>query len=222
MCCHDYSLPTGRLITELRVPGIKFGFVKRPYDIGLQVQVEDLFLVDPIPAFGAGNELVICSSGSKLFDLPTTSLDSTQLAKDDFTSTSSLLSPRTHPEVATPEEQQELDYSVFSNDGLPIELFSTSLEENDHALLVLSYSLLTPDSPQHPATRDWDDETPSHVTDEPNIHRVSLQCTAVDAIGELISLDKVGTGDNGHVLRSLTFVESRISKTISSCLIVLQ
>lgn len=150
--------------------------------------MEDLFLVDPIPSFGAGNELVICSSGSKLFDLPTTSLDSTQPAKD---TTTSLLSPHTHPADDTSEDQQELDYSVFSNDGLPIELFSTSLEENDHALLVLSYSLLTPDSPQHPATRDWDDETPSPVTDEPNIHRVSLQCTAVDAIGELISPAKI-------------------------------
>ncbi len=183
MChrCHNNVVTAGRLITELRVPGIKCGFVKRPYDIGLQVQVEDLFLVDPILAFGPGYELVICSSGSNLLNLSSPS--SVRSNKDDFTTATSLLSPHT-PIRATSDDTSELDYSVFSNDGLPIELFSTGPVEDDHALLVFSYSLLTPDSPQHPATRDEEQETDSHMTHEPSIHSISLQCTAVDVIGE--------------------------------------
>ncbi len=174
---------TGRLITELRVPGIKSGFVKRPYDMGLQIQVEDLFLVDPIPAFGVGYELVVCSSGTKLLNLSSSSLETPRSSKDDLIAATSLLSPHA-PGVVAPDETRELDCSVFSNDGLPIELFSTELAESDHALLVLSYSLLTPDSPQHPATRDGEQEVGWHVTDEPSIHNVSLQCTAVDVIGK--------------------------------------
>lgn len=167
------------------MPGIKFGFVKRPYDIGLQVQVEDLFLVDPISAFGPGYELVVCSSGSKLLSF-SPSLETTRMARDELTTGTSLLSPHT-PVTGTPDETSEVDYSVFSNDGLPIELFSTGLAGNEHALLVLSYSLLTPDSPQHPAMRDGEQGVGCHVTHEPSIHTVSLQCTAVDVIGTSVS-----------------------------------
>ena len=176
----------GRLITELRVPGIKFGFVKRPHDIGLQVQVQDLFLVDRIQTFGPGYELVICSSGSTLLDF----VPSSPLANKDeepFNKATNLLSPDLPPQEQDEfgTHPEDLDYSVFSNDGLPIDLFSTSLEKSEHALLVLSYSLLTPNSPQHPAVRDRDeDDVTSSVGDEPNIHRVSLECTAVDAIGK--------------------------------------
>ena len=176
----------GRLITELRVPGIKFGFVKRPHDIGLQVQVQDLFLVDRIQTFGPGYELVICSSGSTLLDFTPHSPVPGRDEKSFNHQATNLLSPVSPPQeqVEISAQPDDLDYSVFSNDGLPTELFSTSLDKSEHALLVFSYSLLTPDSPQHPAVRDRDEDDVISVGEEPNIHRVSLECTAVDAIGK--------------------------------------
>lgn len=205
-----FALP-GRLITELRVPGIKFGFVKRPYDMGLQVLVQDLFLVDRIQSFGPGYELVICSSGHTLLDAspscfsPTTSESRSSVNKTANTQSPGRVSPQ-HPiagvndprvplKSATQEtDQVEYDYSVFSNDGLSTELFSNSLDQSGHALLAFSYSLLTPDSPQHPATRDQDEDEITSVGDEPNIHRVNVECTAVDAIGMLKTYDNYCNG----------------------------
>ena len=163
--------------------------------------VQDLFLVDRIQSFGPGYELVICSSGRTLLDVspsclsPTTSTPSIQpleLVPSQFPAvqtTAVVNDPFLSPKLVTQEANQVdydvNDYSVFSNDGLPNELFSSSLDQSGHALLAFSYSLLTPDSPQHPATRDQDEDEITSVGDEPNIHRISVECTAVDAIGTL-------------------------------------
>lgn len=163
--------------------------------------VQDLFLVDRIQSFGPGYELVICSSGRTLLDvspssfspitLTSTSIQSPGLVSPHFPTVQTTVavndpsSFKTVTQEANRVEFDVKDYSVFSNDGLPNELFSSSLDQSGHALLAFSYSLLTPDSPQHPATRDQDEDEITSVGDEPNIHRISLECTAVDAIGML-------------------------------------
>ena len=53
------------------------------------------------------------------------------------------------------------------------------------SLCALTYTHVSPLSPEHPAMRDLETQEVcvERLEGEPNIHRINLQCTAIDAIG---------------------------------------
>ena len=51
------------MITELKVPEVQLEFLKRPYDMSLQVVIQDLFVADRLQQLGPDYELIVCSSG---------------------------------------------------------------------------------------------------------------------------------------------------------------
>ena len=167
------SVVLGRVITELNVPEVKLEFLKRPYDITLRLLVQDLFVVDRIQAFGPEYELMVCSSGR------------------------ALLGPSPVPSRKGTNTPSSDGPSRFGRRNLGVEE-ATVLElltgvESQGALLTLGYEMLKPLSPHHPAIMEaeedrMDEEEGGKQTDEcdhpePVIHRVNIQCTALDAIG---------------------------------------
>lgn len=154
----------GRAIAELSVPGISCEFLKRPHDLALRLKVQDLCLADRIQTFGPEFELVVCSSGRSLLGLSPSSSDSAGGA-----SSSKL---KQTPSMAS----------------MTTELFETTqVASNSGSLLALSYTFIKPQSPQHPVMLEAEgigEEQEEGLEDgEAVIHRVNVQCTAVDAIG---------------------------------------
>lgn len=194
------------MITELNVPGVKLEFLKRPHDLTLRLLVQDFFLVDRIQTFGPEYEIVICSSGRYLLG-PSPTPSSTMLTSS-WDATSSWATPT--PSMATPNQSDPLTpaHTVFEKDPDPLfglshptmkkaakvsELLSEGGSRG--ALLTLTYKMLKPQSPHHPAVqeameegggREEDEEGEGDGSREPVIHRVNIQCTAVDAIGMYI------------------------------------
>ena len=179
------------MITELSVPGVNLEVLKCPHDLSLRLLVQDLFLVDRIQTFGPEYELVVCSSGKSLLSpSPTPSL-------------SSVTSPRTSCATPTPSSPLMMPCSVSSS-RLSSPAVRTRFEASEllsgfsggGALLTLSYEMLKPWSPHHPSVREAVDgggrtegaggEQGREDVEEPVIHRVNIQCTAVDAIGTLL------------------------------------
>lgn len=181
-------------MVELNVPGIKLEFLKRSHDLALRLLVQDLFLVDRIQTFGPEFELVVCSSGKSLLGLspvpPTQQLFKT-------TPTSPLVTP-------TPSSEDK-NFNIVPN------LSSVNLFEDGgggggvsgDSLLALSYQLIKPQSPQHPAMLEAEgmmdeggggggggggkngrEEGSVSLEGEAIIHRINVQTTAVDAIGK--------------------------------------
>ena len=52
---------------ELKVPGVKCSVVKRPFDVSVTLNVEDIFVVDKNQQHGPQYELVVSSSGARYF-----------------------------------------------------------------------------------------------------------------------------------------------------------
>ena len=167
------SVLAERVIMELNVPGIHLDFLKRPHDLALRLLVQDLCLVDRIQTFGPEYELVVCSSGRSLFGFSppvpmTTPIDSTGHASN-------------------------LKWNA-SMASLSAELFEEAESGGcgSGALLSLMYTLVKPLSPQHPANLEEEELQEGEglqegvgLEGEAVIHRINIQCTAVDAIGAL-------------------------------------
>ncbi len=184
------------MITELNVPGINLEFIKRPHDLALRLRVQDLFLVDRIQTFGPEFELVVCSSGKSLLDSfplsPSSSFFSTTPCFSSATPSTKLPSSDIKP------SSSDLRWNP-SMTSLSAELFDETQMQTTESLLALSYILAEPSSPQHPAMLDSveadteergeggeDDGGVSGGVDVENeavIHRLNVQCTAVDTIG---------------------------------------
>lgn len=195
------------MITELNVPGIKLEFLKRPHDLALRLLVQDLFLVDRIQTFGPEYELVVCSSGRSLLGLsPTPSLTTPTSSWESPSVYDTATSSSTTPFVATHTKPVVVIPSHISNKGPgPVSRLSSSTlkrevemsellsdEASRGALLTLSYEMLKPQSPYHPAVQEAANETGREEEEEddgrePVIHRVNVQCTAVDAIGKAVN-----------------------------------
>ena len=58
---HDVVLPSGNLIAELQVLGVKAHYVKRPYDMSVSLGVHGLRLVDALQSYGPEYELLLSS-----------------------------------------------------------------------------------------------------------------------------------------------------------------
>ena len=169
-----FVLP-GRIVTELNVPGVKFEVLKRPYDTALQLFVQDLCLVDRLQTFGPEYELVVCSSGRTIFTSPS---PTTKESPEKPTPST------THPSQPVETPPSEPSRGVSSLDTVSTDIFylSASLESSG-ALLALTYTSISPLSPHHPATRDLGQEEMGVSEGEPNIRKIRVQCTAVDALG---------------------------------------
>ena len=211
---HEASLTIsslGREITEISVPGIKLEFLKRPYDSFTRFLVEDLCIVDRIQTFGPEYELVVCSSGRSLLgfspmnsSLSPSSLSELSMETSGFEKRiqscpnfASIASKNLANSIAV---QPNSDSDGFNSGaetvrGKPLErvtsldVLSPSRDEEipGGALCALTYTQISPLSPEHPAMRDLEAQEVclEKLDGEPNIHRISLQCTAVDAIGKI-------------------------------------
>ena len=160
-CCkvtHMLFFFAGREIAELSVPGINLDFLKRPHDLALRMLVQDLCLVDRIQTFGPEYELVVCSSGRALLGL----------------------SPPGHTPTTTPIPTSASVASISED------LFDETQAGNCGSLLALSYTLIQPCSPLHPAMLEAEEGEGLEGEEEAVIHRINVQCTAVDAIGTYI------------------------------------
>lgn len=124
----------GVCLAELRVEGIKGGFIKHRHDSCLRVIVQDLFLVDKLQEHHPQYELILSSNASSLFTEST-------------------------------NHQQSMD-DIFKFDG---EFFLN--------IVFNQYSCLSVDYPK-----------PSATTDEPDIRKLLIQCTAITAIGTSMHL----------------------------------
>lgn len=170
------------MITELSVPGIDVQFLKRPYDLAMRLLVQDLCLVDRIQTFGPEYELVVCSSGRSLFGFSPTVHSPSR----------SVPTAGVSPPAPSPGSARHGLHNPSFTTGISAELLFQEIEcsSSTGSLLGLCYTLIRPHSPLHPAmleaeegqgegqgegTVDWDME--------PLIHRINVQCTAVDAIG---------------------------------------
>lgn len=159
LCCtyvHTDSCSAGRDIAELSVPGINLEFLKRPHDLALRMLVQDLCLVDRIQTFGPEYELVVCSSGRALLGL----------------------SPPGPTPTTTPIPTSASIASI-SDDLFEEMQTGTSCG----SLLALSYTLIQPCSPLHPVMMEAEEGEGPEGEGEAVIHRINVQCTAVDAIG---------------------------------------
>ena len=192
----------GQPITELRVPGVKLHCLRRPHDTELGLTVQDLCVVDRIQTFGPEFELLLCSGGKSLLRSPsfalsplatTDSMEKSSSCPTLVTSKSSALdvshsNPTTTEffpigaHLSTPTPCSREDYSVLSPDS------------DSPGLLSVSYTHLSPLSPDHPAMReaggggsggegDGEREIVLPSDGEPKIHKVSVHCTAVDVMG---------------------------------------
>ena len=165
----------GRIVTELNVPGVKFEVLKRSYDTALQLFVQDLCLVDRLQTFGPEYELVVCSSGRTIFTSP-----SPTTKESPEKPTPSITSP--NQPVETPSS--EPSHGIPSLETVSTDIFDLSASlESSGALLALTYTSISPLSPHHPATRDLGQEEMGVSEGEPNIRKIRVQCTAVDALG---------------------------------------
>lgn len=161
------------MIAELNVPGIRCDFLKRPHDLALRLMVQDLCLVDRIQTFGPEYELVVCSSGRSLLGFSPSS-DSPQAT------------PTSPPGGASSSSTLKQTPSMAS---ISAELFETTQASNSSSLLALSYTFIKPQSPQHPVMLEAEGMEKGQgegleEEGETVIHRINVQCTAVDAIGE--------------------------------------
>ena len=198
----------GRTITEISVPGVKLEFLKRPYDSFTRFLVEDLCIVDRIQTFGPEYELVVCSSGRSLlgFSPLNSSLSPSSLSElsmeaagfekriqscPNFTSITSKNVLKVQPNSNSDgfESESEVVRGKTLERVASLDLLSPSRDEEmpGGALCALTYTQISPLSPEHPAMKDLGAQEVNMETldGEPNIHRISLQCTAVDAIGKV-------------------------------------
>ena len=193
----------GRKITEISVPGVKVEFLKRPYDSATRLLVQDLCIVDRIQTFGPEYELVVCSSGRSLLGFspldaslspssssaPIESLERRNQSCPNFASLRLANSDKPPSERASAFRVEFSD--TENSSGKTLESISPDLfnmhtkEEMSGALCALTYIQVSPLSPQHPAMKELEEQDVclEKLEDEPNIHRINLQCTAIDAIG---------------------------------------
>ena len=172
---------------------MKFSVLKRTYDTAVKLVVQDLYLVDRIQSFGPEYELIVCSSGKSMFapspipDLPDFTA---KPLSPHFPKQQTLSHPS--PDATTPtaataaqspiREGSETESTLNASDSADI--FVTSLGEDSNTLLALTYLMIGPYSPFHPAMRDLDHDEGVILEDEGSIQRINLQCTAIDAIGK--------------------------------------
>jgi hypothetical protein len=202
----------GRTITEISVPGVKMEFLKRPYDSITRLLVQDLCIVDRIQTFGPEYELVVCSSGRSLLgfspldaSLSPSSLSAPHTGFEKKVPNFVSIKPENATQSTT--EQSNSDSDDFdmrlcgSGGGEPktlvdaissFDLLGAHHPGNDEetppggSLCALTYTHVSPLSPQHPAVRDRETQqevSVERLEGEPSIHRINLQCTAIDAIG---------------------------------------
>lgn len=207
----------GRTITEISVPGVKMEFLKRPYDSVTRLLVQDLCIVDRIQTFGPEYELVVCSSGRSLlgFSPLDTSLSPSSLSAPQMELSGLDKKVQSFPNFASIKtenvttEQSNSDSDDFdtgvemlnsSGGGEPKTVMTSfDLLGADHhhseetppggSLCALTYTHVSPLSPQHPAVRDHETQQEvcfERLEGEPSIHRINLQCTAIDAIGNYL------------------------------------
>ena len=204
----------GRTITEISVPGVKVEFLKRPYDSITRLLVQDLCIVDRIQTFGPEYELVVCSSGRSLLgfspldaSLSPSSLSapSTELSgfENKVQSCPNFASIKTESATKSTTEQSNSDSDDFDTGveipssgvcktlegAISLDLLGHSgrgEEMPGGSLCALTYTQVSPLSPEHPAVRDLETQEVciERLEGEPNIHRINLQCTAIDAIGK--------------------------------------
>ena len=200
----------GQTITEISVPGVKVEFLKRPYDSATRLLVQDLCVVDRIQTFGPEYELVVCSGGRSLlgFSPLGTSLSPPSLITSpieplgkknhscpNFTSLRPTGTRKSDGEVSSTSEFEfdKLDGTGTSRKTLQSispDVFNLHAEkEMSGALCALTYTHVGPLSPEHPAVKDLEQQEIclEELQAEPDIHRINLQCTAIDAIGRRVS-----------------------------------
>ena len=212
----------GRTITEISVPGVKVEFLKRPYDSVTRLLVQDLCIVDRIQTFGPEYELVVCSSGRSLlgFSPLDASLSPSSLSAPSTESSGFEKRIQSCPDFASikPEnatkpsaEQSNSDSDDFDTgvdkpssgerktleDAISLDLLGVpgkTEEMPGGSLCALTYTHVSPLSPEHPAMRDLETQEVcvEKLEGEPNIHRINLQCTAIDAIGRQDVHDSAG------------------------------
>lgn len=203
----------GQTITEISVPGVKVEFLKRPYDSVTRLLVQDLCIVDRIQTFGPEYELVVCSSGRSLLGLSpldaslspsSLSAPSTASFEKNIQSCPNFASLKPENIAKSTIEQANSDSDNFDTgvemtssgerktlvDAVSLDLLGLSKGEEmpGGALFALTYTHVSPLSAEHPAMRDLGTEEVcvERLEGEPNIHRINLQCTAIDAIGKYI------------------------------------
>lgn len=204
----------GRTITEISVPGVKVEFLKRPYDSVTRLLVQDLCIVDRIQTFGPEYELVVCSSGRSLLGFSPLDASLSPSSLSAPSTESSRLEKRIQscpnfasvkPENATKStvEQANSDSDDFDTGveipssgerktlegAISLDLLGHSGKGEEMpggSLCALTYTHISPLSPEHPAMRDLETQEVcvERLEGEPNIHRINLQCTAIDAIGK--------------------------------------
>ena len=186
-------MSSGRVITELNVPGIHLDFLKRPHDLALRLHVQDLCLVDRVQTFGPEYELVVCSSGRSLFGfsppVPPSPVNvatpkTTPLARPSIVETATPTIPRN---ASSSHASSTVKWNA-SMASLSEEMFEEAESgRSSGALLSLAYTLVKPPSPHHPGNLDASQEGEGLEREgegEAVIHRINIQCTAVDAIGQ--------------------------------------
>ena len=202
----------GRTITEISVPGVKVEFLKRPYDSVTRLLVQDLCIVDRIQTFGPEYELVVCSSGRSLlgFSPLNASLSPSSLSAPSTESSgfdkkiqscpnfASMIKPENSTtKSAADSDSDDLDTRVEMErkktliGTISLDLLGPPGKSEDmppppgRSLCALTYTHVSPLSPEHPAMRDLETQEVcvERLEGEPNIHRINLQCTAIDAIG---------------------------------------
>ena len=175
------------------MPGINLEFLKRPHDLALRLQVQDLCLVDRVQTFGPEYELVVCSSGRSLLGFSPPS--STPSSMPPSCSSSALLTNQTPSAKNTSQSTSSLkpnsSFTTISTD-----VFDIFGGVNSGSLLTLGYSFIQPHSPRHPAMVGAGQEEGAGLDAENDavIHRVNIQCTAVDAIGMYVCMFVVKYG----------------------------
>ena len=179
----------GRTVTEISVPGLKVEFLKRPYDSATRLLVQDLCIVDRIQTFGPEYELVVCSSGRSLLGFSPLDASISPSPSNVATSPFEKAGEKSSTAELTQDKQNAGSKSKTLLDSISPDLFDQSKEEMSGALCVMKYTHLGPLSPEHPAVKDLEREDicVDSLGMEPNIHRINLQCTAIDAIGELFA-----------------------------------
>ena len=177
--------------------------LKRPYDITLDLTVQDICVVDRFQSFGPEFELILCSDGKNLLNQSSSSspVKKSSHSCPDFSQRSYHSNASTHSMTPIRAYHSDIPSSATSsrrcNDYI---MFSP--ESDSPTLLVVTYKHITKYSTEHPAMKDIeltssrDGEEGEREgeggegevfilpgDDEPEIHKISVHCTGIDVMG---------------------------------------
>ena len=186
---YSFSNALGRVLTELNVPGVQLQLLRRPFDTRLDLTVQDICVVDRFQNFGPEFELVVCSDGRHLIRSFSPKNPSSEPTPSSVTTGDGGGKSFSCPSFGKNDDSSINNTTPMKAHRSDIRNVLFSPESDLAGLLSLSYQHVSPHSPEHPATRDLDigeengDGFLLPGDNEPEIHKVSLHCTAVDVMG---------------------------------------